>query len=214
MKIVMLGAPGAGKGTQAQRIAERFGIPHVSTGDIFRANIKNQTELGRQVKAIIDAGQLVPDELTIGMLMDRIHEDDCADGYVLDGYPRTIPQAESLTKALAKTGEAIDYAINIDVPDEHIIDRMGGRRSCPGCGAMYHIVYNAPQQDGVCDACGGSLVIRDDDKPETVKNRLRVYHEQTRPLIDYYSGQGSLKTVDGTQPIEDVYSDIVGILEA
>ena len=214
MKIVMLGAPGAGKGTQAQRIAERFGIPHVSTGDIFRANIKNQTELGRQVKAIIDAGQLVPDELTIGMLMDRIHEDDCADGYVLDGYPRTIPQAESLTEALAKTGEAIDYAINIDVPDEHIIDRMGGRRSCPGCGAMYHIVYNAPQQDGVCDACGGSLVIRDDDKPETVKNRLRVYHEQTRPLIDYYSGLGSLKTVDGTQPIEDVYSDIVGILEA
>ena len=214
MKIVMLGAPGAGKGTQAQRIAERFGIPHVSTGDIFRANIKNQTELGRQVKAIIDAGQLVPDELTIGMLMDRIHEDDCVGGYVLDGYPRTIPQAESLTEALAKTGEAIDYAINIDVPDEHIIDRMGGRRSCPGCGAMYHIVYNAPQQDGVCDACGGSLVIRDDDKPETVKNRLRVYHEQTRPLIDYYSGQGSLKTVDGTQPIEDVYSDIVGILEA
>ena len=214
MKIVMLGAPGAGKGTQAQRIAERFGIPHVSTGDIFRANIKNQTELGRQVKAIIDAGQLVPDELTIGMLMDRIHEDDCADGYVLDGYPRTIPQAESLTKALAKTGEAIDYAINIDVPDEHIVDRMGGRRSCPGCGAMYHIVYNAPRQEGVCDACGGSLVIRDDDKPETVKNRLRVYHEQTRPLIDYYSGQGSLKTVDGTQPIEDVYSDIVGIPEA
>lgn len=214
MKIVMLGAPGAGKGTQAQRIAERFGIPHVSTGDIFRANIKNQTELGRQVKAIIDAGQLVPDELTIGMLMDRIHEDDCVGGYVLDGYPRTIPQAESLTEALAKTGEAIDYAINIDVPDEHIIDRMGGRRSCPGCGAMYHIVYNAPRQDGVCDACGGSLVIRDDDKPETVKNRLRVYHEQTRPLIDYYSGLGSLKTVDGTQPIEDVYSDIVGILEA
>ncbi len=214
MKIVMLGAPGAGKGTQAQRIAERFGIPHISTGDIFRANIKNRTELGMKVKAIIDAGQLVPDELTIGMLMDRIHEADCAQGYVLDGYPRTIPQAESLTQALAQTGEEIDYAINIDVPDEHIIDRMGGRRSCPGCGAMYHIVYNAPKEEGVCDACGGALVIRDDDRPETVKNRLRVYHEQTRPLIDYYGGQGSLRTVDGTQSIEDVYSDIVGILEA
>ena len=214
MKIIMLGAPGAGKGTQAKKIAERFGIPHVSTGDIFRANIKNQTELGKKVKKIIDAGQLVPDELTIGMLMDRIHEADCENGYVLDGYPRTIPQAENLTKALAQTGEAIDYAINVDVPDEHIVSRMSGRRSCPGCGAMYHIVYSAPKKAGYCDSCGTELVIRDDDKPETVKNRLNVYHEQTSPLIEYYKGQGSLRTVDGTQDIEEVYKDILGILES
>ena len=214
MKIIMLGAPGAGKGTQAKKIAERFGIPHVSTGDIFRANIKNQTELGKKVKKIIDAGQLVPDELTIGMLMDRIHEADCGNGYVLDGYPRTIPQAENLTKALAQTGEAIDYAINVDVPDEHIVSRMSGRRSCPGCGAMYHIVYSAPKKAGYCDSCGTELVIRDDDKPETVKNRLNVYHEQTSPLIEYYKGQGSLRTVDGTQDIEEVYKDILGILES
>ncbi len=213
MKIIMLGAPGAGKGTQAKKIAERFGIPHVSTGDIFRANIKNQTELGKKVKKIIDAGQLVPDELTIGMLMDRIHEADCENGYVLDGYPRTIPQAENLTKALAQTGDAIDYAINVDVPDEHIVSRMSGRRSCPGCGAMYHIVYSAPKKAGYCDSCGTELVIRDDDKPETVKNRLNVYHEQTSPLIEYYKGQGSLRTVDGTQDIEEVYKDILGILE-
>ena len=214
MKIIMLGAPGAGKGTQAKKIAERFGIPHVSTGDIFRANIKNQTELGKKVKKIIDAGQLVPDELTIGMLMDRIHEADCENGYVLDGYPRTIPQAENLTKALAQTGDAIDYAINVDVPDEHIVSRMSGRRSCPGCGAMYHIVYSAPKKAGYCDSCGTELVIRDDDKPETVKNRLNVYHEQTSPLIEYYKGQGSLRTVDGTQDIEEVYKDILGILES
>ncbi len=214
MKIIMLGAPGAGKGTQAKKIAERFGIPHVSTGDIFRANIKNQTELGKKVKKIIDAGQLVPDELTIGMLMDRIHEADCGNGYVLDGYPRTIPQAENLTKALAQTGEAIDYAINVDVPDEHIVSRMSGRRSCPSCGAMYHIVYSAPKKAGYCDSCGTELVIRDDDKPETVKNRLNVYHEQTSPLIEYYKGQGSLRTVDGTQDIEEVYKDILGILES
>ena len=210
----MLGAPGAGKGTQAKKIAAEFGIPHVSTGDIFRANIKNETELGKQVKEIIASGGMVPDELTIGMLMDRIHEDDCKNGYVLDGYPRTIPQAESLTKALAQTDDAIDYAINVDVPDENIINRMSGRRFCSGCGATYHIVYSAPKKEGVCDACGGVLAIRDDDKPETVKNRLRVYHEQTAPLIDYYTEKGSLRTVDGTQDIDKVYEDILGILKS
>ena len=214
MKIIMLGAPGAGKGTQAKKIAAKFGIPHVSTGDIFRANIKNETELGKQVKEIIASGGMVPDELTIGMLMDRIHEADCKNGYVLDGYPRTIPQAESLTKALAQTGDAIDYAINVDVPDAHIIDRMSGRRFCSGCGATYHIVYSAPKKEGICDACGGELAIRDDDKPETVKNRLQVYHEQTAPLIDYYTKQGCLRTVDGTQDIDKVYEDILGILKS
>ena len=214
MKIIMLGAPGAGKGTQAKKIAAEFGIPHVSTGDIFRANIKNETELGKQVKEIIASGGMVPDELTIGMLMDRIHEADCKNGYVLDGYPRTIPQAESLTKALAQTGDAIDYAIDVDVPDENIINRMSGRRFCSGCGATYHIVYSAPKKEGICDACGGELTIRDDDKPETVKNRLQVYHEQTAPLIDYYTKQGCLKTVDGTQDIDKVYEDILGILKS
>ena len=168
MKIVMLGAPGAGKGTQAKKIAGKYGIPHVSTGDIFRANIKNGTKLGMQAKAYMDAGNLVPDEITIGMLLDRIHQEDCEKGYVLDGFPRTIPQAESLTAALKERGESIDYAIDVDVPDENIIRRMSGRRACLSCGATYHIVYNAPKKEGVCDQCGEPLVLRDDDKPETV----------------------------------------------
>ena len=151
MKIVMLGAPGAGKGTQAKKIAGKYGIPHVSTGDIFRANIKNGTKLGMQAKAYMDAGNLVPDEITIGMLLDRIHQEDCEKGYVLDGFPRTIPQAESLTAALKERGESIDYAIDVDVPDENIIRRMSGRRACLSCGATYHIVYNAPKKEGVCD---------------------------------------------------------------
>lgn len=212
MKIVMLGAPGAGKGTQAKRIAAEYGIPHISTGDIFRANIKAGTELGRKAKAFMDQGALVPDEVTIGMLMDRIHEADCEKGYVLDGFPRTIPQAESLTKALAGEGSAIDAAVDIDVPDENIINRMGGRRACLSCGATYHIVFNAPKKEGVCDACGSELVLRDDDKPETVKKRLSVYHEQTQPLIDYYRGQGVLKSVDGTQDMDKVFEDIKAVL--
>ena len=161
MKIVMLGAPGAGKGTQAKKIAGKYGIPHVSTGDIFRANIKNGTKLGMQAKAYMDAGNLVPDEITIGMLLDRIHQEDCEKGYVLDGFPRTIPQAESLTAALKERGESIDYAIDVDVPDENIIRRMSGRRACLSCGATYHIVYNAPKKEGVCDQCGEPLVLRD-----------------------------------------------------
>ena len=214
MKIIMLGAPGAGKGTQAKRIAQRYGIPHVSTGDIFRANIKNGTELGMKAKAYMDAGNLVPDEITIGMLLDRIHEADCANGYVLDGFPRTIPQAESLTTALKEMGESIDYAINVDVPDENIISRMSGRRACLQCGATYHIVYNAPAKEGVCDVCGQNLVLRDDDKPETVKKRLAVYHDQTQPLIEYYKKEGVLKEVDGTRDMEEVFQAIVDILGA
>ena len=196
MKIIMLGAPGAGKGTQAKRIAEKYGIPHISTGDIFRANIKGGTELGMKAKAFMDQGQLVPDEITIGMLLDRIHEADCVNGYVLDGFPRTIPQAESLTKALAEMGEAIDYAINVDVPDSAIVSRMGGRRACVNCGATYHVEFNAPKQEGICDVCGEKLILREDDKPETVQNRLTVYHEQTQPLIDYYQKAGVLAEVD------------------
>ena len=212
MKIIMLGAPGAGKGTQAKKIAEKYQIPHISTGDIFRANIKGGTELGMKAKTFMDQGMLVPDEITIGMLMDRIGQEDCINGYVLDGFPRTIPQAESLTKALAERGEKVDYAINVDVPDENIINRMGGRRACLACGSTYHIVYAAPKVENVCDTCGENLVLRDDDKPETVSKRLKVYHEQTQPLIDYYTKQGVLKTVDGTAALDKVFQAIVEIL--
>ena len=214
MKIIMLGAPGAGKGTQAKKIAAKYQIPHVSTGDIFRANIKNGTELGMKAKSYMDAGGLVPDEITIRMLLDRIHEADCANGYVLDGFPRTIPQAESLTRALESMGESIDYAINVDVPDENIVSRMSGRRACLNCGATYHVVFNAPKTEGVCDVCGDKLVLRDDDKPETVQKRLDVYHDQTQPLIDYYKKAGVRVEVDGTQDMDAVFQAIVEILGA
>lgn len=214
MKIIMLGAPGAGKGTQAMKIAEKYQIPHISTGDIFRANIKEGTELGKKAKSYMDQGQLVPDELTLELIMDRFQNPDCANGYVLDGFPRTIPQAEALTEALAKKGETIDYAINVEVPDENIINRMGGRRACLACGSTYHIVYAPTRVEGICDRCGEKLVLRDDDKPETVKNRLNVYHAQTQPLIEYYTKQGKLAEVDGTQSMEDVFNAIVKILGA
>ena len=213
MKIIMLGAPGAGKGTQAKKIAEKYEIPHISTGDIFRANIKNQTELGMKAKSYMDQGALVPDELTLELIMDRFTNDDCKNGYVLDGFPRTIPQAEALTKALADKQDAVDYAINVDVPDEAIVTRMSGRRACLACGGTYHVVFNPTKVEGICDACGGELVLRADDKPETVQKRLDVYHEQTQPLIDYYQTQNILKEVDGTLPMEDVFQAIIAILE-
>ena len=213
MKIIMLGAPGAGKGTQAKKIAEKYGIPHISTGDIFRANIKNQTELGMKAKAYMDQGALVPDELTLELIMDRFTNDDCKNGYVLDGFPRTIPQAEALTKALADKQDAVDYAINVDVPDEAIVTRMSGRRACLACGGTYHVVFNPTKVEGICDACGGELVLRADDKPETVQKRLDVYHEQTQPLIDYYQTQNILKEVDGTLQLDEVFQAIIAILE-
>lgn len=212
MKIIMLGAPGAGKGTQAKQIAAKYQIPHISTGDIFRANIKNGTELGNKAKQYMDQGLLVPDELTCDLVMDRIKQDDCENGFVLDGFPRTIPQAEALTAALEKINEKMDYAIDVDVPDENIVNRMGGRRACVGCGATYHIVYNPTKVEGICDACGEKLILRDDDKPETVQKRLGVYHEQTQPLIDYYTKAGILKEVDGTVDMEEVFQNIVQIL--
>ncbi len=214
MKIIMLGAPGAGKGTQAKRIAEKYQIPHISTGDIFRANIKEGTELGAKAKAFMDQGLLVPDELTVALVADRIVKDDCKDGFVLDGFPRTIPQAQALEDALAKMGSRMDFAIDVDVPDESIVSRMGGRRACVGCGSTYHLVYAPTKTEGVCDKCGGETVLRDDDKPETVQKRLSVYHDQTQPLIEFYSNQGILKSVDGTQPMEDVFAAIVQILGA
>lgn len=212
MKIIMLGAPGAGKGTQAKMIADKYGVPHISTGDIFRANIKNGTELGMEAKKYMDQGLLVPDELTVRILLDRVAQDDCKNGYVLDGFPRTIPQAEVLDSELTKLGDHIDYAINVDVPDENIVKRMSGRRACLTCGATYHIEHVPPKKEGICDVCGSELALRDDDKPETVKNRLNVYHEQTQPLIDFYTEKGVLKTVDGTVPMEEVFAAITAIL--
>ena len=203
MKIIMLGAPGAGKGTQAKMLADKYKIPHVSTGDIFRANIKNGTELGTKAKVYMDQGMLVPDELTCDLVVDRIKQDDCKDGYILDGFPRTIPQAECLDKALDALNDKIDFAVNVEVPDENIIRRMSGRRACLSCGRTYHIVYNPPKEEGICDECKKELVLRDDDKPETVEKRLKVYHEQTQPLIDYYRNKGVLAEVDGTRDMQE-----------
>ena len=212
MKIIMLGAPGAGKGTQAKMIAEKYGIPHISTGDIFRANIKEGTPLGMEAKGYMDKGQLVPDELTVKILLDRVAKDDCKDGYVLDGFPRTIPQAEVLDKALTEMGDKVDFAIDVDVPDENIVRRMGGRRACVTCGATYHIEHIPPKKEGICDKCGSELILRDDDKPETVQKRLAVYHEQTQPLIEFYTKKNILKTVDGTVDMMDVFKAITDIL--
>ena len=212
MKLILLGAPGAGKGTQAKMIAEKYGVPHISTGDIFRANIKNGTPLGMEAKRYMDQGMLVPDELTVKILLDRVAQDDCAGGYVLDGFPRTIPQAQVLDEALNKLADKIDFAIDVDVPDENIVKRMSGRRACLSCGATYHVEHIPPKKEGICNHCGKELVLRDDDKPETVLNRLKVYHEQTQPLIDFYSQKGILRTVDGTKDMHDVFDAIVEIL--
>ncbi|MBQ8955714.1 MAG: adenylate kinase [Lachnospiraceae bacterium] len=213
MKIVMLGAPGAGKGTQAEKIAVEYGLPHISTGDIFRKNIKEGTDLGKEAKGYMDAGKLVPDELTVRMLLDRVSGDDCRDGYILDGFPRTIPQAEALDGELKKLGEDIDFAIDVEVPDENIVKRMSGRRACPKCGATYHLEFIPPKKEGICDECGAELTIRDDDKPETVKKRLDVYHDQTQPLIEFYEKKGVLHTVDGTADVSDVFEAIKNILK-
>ena len=212
MKIIMLGAPGAGKGTHAKMIAEKCGIPHISTGDIFRANIKNGTELGAKAKEYMDKGLLVPDELVCDLVVDRIQQADCEKGYILDGFPRTIPQAEALENALNAIEQKLDYAIDIDVPDENIINRMSGRRACVGCGATYHVLFNPTKVEGKCDVCGESLILRDDDKPETVKKRLDVYHTQTQPLIDFYTDRKVLVEVDGTQSMDKVFDDIMKIL--
>lgn len=207
MKLILLGAPGAGKGTQATRLKEHYQIPHISTGDIFRSNMKNNTPLGMKAKEYMDQGLLVPDSLTIDMVMDRIAQPDCQNGYILDGFPRTLAQAEALDKMVE-----IDAAVDVEVPDEKIVDRMAGRRVCPKCGEPYHTKYKIPQQEGICDRCGSELMIRKDDEPETVLKRLTVYHDATEPLIAHYAAKGKLVKVDGTLSVETVTDEIVKAL--
>jgi len=214
MKIILLGAPGAGKGTQAKKLSGKYGIPHISTGDIFRANIKNGTELGKKAKEYMDKGLLVPDELVLELVINRLAEADCKNGYVLDGFPRTIPQAQALDAALDRNNEKIDFAIEVDASDMEIIKRMSGRRACPACGATYHIKSIPPKKEGVCDNCGTELILRDDDKPETVERRLEVYHAQTQPLLQYYKDKGILRTVDGVKDADETFKDIEEILRS
>lgn len=209
MKLILLGAPGAGKGTQAEIISEKYNIPTISTGNIIRAALKNGTEMGLKAKSYIDAGELVPDDVVIGIIKERLSESDCKDGYILDGFPRTIPQAE----ALDSMGFAIDAALSIEVADSEIVKRMSGRRVCEKCGASYHTEYKKPVEEGVCNVCGGKLVIRKDDEPETVKNRLHVYHEQTEPLKDYYRNCGKLITVEGQEEVKDTTRLVLDALE-
>lgn len=212
MKIILLGPPGAGKGTQAKSISNRYSIPHISTGDIFRKNISENTPLGIEAKSYMDNGQLVPDEVTINMVKDRLQQDDCKNGYLLDGFPRTVHQAEALDNFLTEREESIDTALLIEVPKEFILERMTGRRVCPSCGASYHIKFNPPANDGKCDLCGSDVIQRKDDTEETVKERLDVYENQTQPLIDFYKNKKQLSVVDGTQAINEVFESICKIL--
>ena len=212
MKIVILGAPGAGKGTQASKISDKYKIPHISTGEILRDNIKNETELGKTAKGYMDKGSLVPDEIVLDVIVDRLEESDCENGYVLDGFPRTIVQAKALDEMLAAAGNKLERIIDVNVPDSSIVDRMSGRRVCPNCGATYHLVSKPPKEEGICDECGSKLELRDDDAEETVMKRLKIYHDQTEPLIEYYSSKNILSRVDGTKDIDQVFDEIVGIL--
>ncbi|AGC69574.1 adenylate kinase Adk [Thermoclostridium stercorarium subsp. stercorarium DSM 8532] len=212
MRLILLGAPGAGKGTQAVNLSQRLNIPHISTGDIFRANIKEGTELGKKAKEYIDQGLLVPDDLTVSIVKDRIQKPDCSNGFLLDGFPRTIPQAEQLDEVLKGMGLKLDAVINLEVPDEVIVKRMAGRRVCRRCGMAYHVVTNPPRVEGKCDSCGDELIIRDDDKEETVIERLKTYHEKTEPLIGYYKEKGLLLQFDGTKAILETTSEIMEAL--
>lgn len=209
MKLIFLGAPGAGKGTQAEVVSEKLAIPAISTGNIIRAALKAQTEMGIKAKDYIEKGQLVPDEVVIGIIKERLAQDDCKNGFILDGFPRTVPQAQ----ALDEMGVEIDKVININVPDEKIVKRMSGRRVCKDCGASYHLEYKKPEKEGICTACGAELVQRSDDKPETVKERLTVYHEQTEPLIEYYLKKGKLATVEGQEEVADTTALTLKALE-
>ena len=214
MRVVLLGPPGAGKGTQAATMVEKYHIAHISTGDLLRAAVKEGTPLGLEAKGYMESGQLVPDSLILGLVEERIQKEDCQEGFLLDGFPRTIPQAEALDRALSAKGEQLDRAVDVDVPDDSIVSRMSGRRACQGCGATYHIQFNPSQKGEFCQVCGEKLILREDDKPETVQKRLSVYHEQTQPLIDFYAGKGILRTVDGTKEMDQVFEEIRKVLEA
>ncbi|CEI81588.1 adenylate kinase [Oceanobacillus oncorhynchi subsp. incaldanensis] len=213
MNLILMGLPGAGKGTQAEKIEEKYNIPHISTGDMFRLAIKEGTDLGKKAKEYMDQGNLVPDEVTIGIVKERLAKDDCKEGFLLDGFPRTIAQAEALEELTADLNRTIDYCIHVDVPEEKLVERLTGRRICPTCGTTYHVVYNPPKTEGICDKDGSQLIQRDDDQPETVKKRLAVNVEQTQPLLDFYQEKGYLLKVDGDRDINDVFSDIESILD-
>ncbi|MDD5473229.1 MAG: adenylate kinase [Candidatus Methanoperedens sp.] len=212
MNIILLGPPGAGKGTQAKKISEHFSLPHISTGDILRENISNNTSLGLKAKSYMSRGELVPDELLITIVKDRLSRKDCSEGFMLDGYPRTIPQADALQMILTESGKKLDAVLNISVGDEELVKRLSGRRMCK-CGASYHVSFNPPKKDGICDVCKGELYQRDDDKAEAVRNRLDVYKKQTQPLIDYYDKKGVLRTIDGENDIPRIFEDIKEVLE-
>lgn len=214
MKLLIMGRPGAGKGTQAANIKEYYGIPHISTGDMFRAAIKNQTKLGLEAKQYMDKGALVPDVVTIGIVQERLLEEDCKKGFLLDGFPRTIAQAESLESFLKEKGIVLDAVLDVDVPAEILVRRMVGRRVCKGCGATYHVEFNAPKQEGICDVCGTKLIQRNDDTSATAENRLNVYDKQTAPLLEFYKKRNLLKTVDGNQALDKVFEDIKAVLGA
>lgn len=209
MRLILLGPPGAGKGTQAKRVIEEFDIPHISTGDIFRKNIKEKTELGKKVEGLLAEGKLVPDELTIEIVWDRLDQEDCKNGFLLDGFPRTIPQAEALDEGLAKRGLKLDRVLNIDVDKDSLVKRLSGRRVCPNCGASYHIDNNPPKVEGICDVCQTPVIQREDDKEQTVLDRIKVYDSQTKPLVDFYNKQDLVFTVDGTLPIDEITNKLV-----
>lgn len=209
MRLILLGPPGAGKGTQAKRVIEEFDIPHISTGDIFRKNIKEKTELGQKVEGLLAEGKLVPDELTIEIVWDRLDQEDCKNGFLLDGFPRTIPQAEALDEGLAKRGLKLDRVLNIDVDKDSLVKRLSGRRVCPNCGASYHIDNNPPKGEGICDVCQTPVIQREDDKEQTVLDRIKVYDSQTKPLVDFYNKQDLVFTVDGTLPIDEITNKLV-----
>lgn len=213
MNIILMGLPGAGKGTQASEIVKKFPIPHISTGDMFRKAIKDETNLGKEAKSYMDRGELVPDEVTVGIVKERISEDDAKKGFLLDGFPRTIEQAEALNSIMSELDREIDAAINIEVPEEELMNRLTGRRICEKCGTTYHLVFNPPKVDGICDIDGGKLYQREDDNPETVSNRLSVNVKQSKPILEYYNEKGVLKNIDGSKDIEEVTNDVIDILD-
>ncbi len=212
LRLVIFGPPGAGKGTQAKMLSEKLGVPHIATGDIFREAVKAGTELGKLAKQYMDRGELVPDEVVIGIVEERLRRPDCSKGFILDGFPRTIKQAEALDEMLQRMGVKLDAVVNLEVSEDEVVKRISLRRTCRNCGAIYHLITNPPKKEGVCDKCGGELYQRDDDREETVRSRLRVYRQQTEPLLKFYEQRGLLKNVDGEKPIEEVFKEVLAAL--